>query len=157
MDASTIVAPEEFRAYLERVRAHRAELQESVAAVDHALAWPIARGGAWRERVRAALAELAHDFQDHIEITEPPAGLYARARRAAPRLSTTVERLTAEHVRLRDAIQGYLMVLEHGGTMADLPVFREEVATLIGQLVRHRQAGNDLVYEAYSVDLGGSD
>jgi hypothetical protein len=47
-------------------------------------------------------------------------------------------------------------VLEHGGTTADLPVFREEVTTLMGQLVRHRQKGADLVYEAYDVDLGGS-
>lgn len=148
---------EELTAYLERVRAQRAELQESVAAVDDALASPIARGGAWRERVRAALAELAHDFQDHMEITEPPTGLYARARRAAPRLSSTVDRLLGEHETFNGAIHGYLAVLEHGGTMADLPAFREELTTLMGRLVRHRQAGNDLVYEAYEVDLGGSD
>jgi hypothetical protein len=47
-------------------------------------------------------------------------------------------------------------VLEHGGTIGDLPAFREEVTTLMGQLVRHRQKGADLVYEAYDVDLGGS-
>ena len=46
-------------------------------------------------------------------------------------------------------------MLEHGGTLADMPAFREELTTLIGRLVRHRQAGGDLVYEAYSVDLGG--
>ena len=57
---------------------------------------------------------------------------------------------------MRRRIAGYLAVLEHGGTIADLPAFREEVTTLMGQLVRHRQAGADLVYEAYEVDLGGS-
>ncbi len=51
----------DFAAYLDRVRSHRAELRDSVAAVDEALASPIARGGAWQERVRAALAELARD------------------------------------------------------------------------------------------------
>ena len=40
--------------------------------------------------------------------------------------------------------------------VAGVPVFREEVTTLMGQLVRHRQKGTDLVYEAYDVDLGGS-
>jgi hypothetical protein len=146
----------EFASYLERVRAHRAELRDSVAAVDEALASPIARGGAWRERVRAALAELAHDFQDHIDLTEGQGGLYDSVRRGAPRLSGAVNRLTGEHQQYGEAIRSYLAVLEHGGTVADLPAFREEVTTLMGKLVRHRQKGADLVYEAYSVDLGGS-
>lgn len=147
---------EERAAYFKRVRAQRAELRDSTRAVVDALESPIARGGAWRERVRAALAELDHDFQDHIVLTEPPRGLYARARRAEPRLSTTVDRLLTEHEKYRETIAGYLAVLEHGGTMADLPIFREELTTLVGKLIRHRQAGSDLVYEAYDVDLGGS-
>ena len=145
----------DFTAYLDRVRAHRAELRESVDAVDDALASPIARGGAWRERVRAALAELSHDFRDHIDLTEGPGGVYDGARRSAPRLDAAVNRLVDEHVRYAAAIGGYLAVLEHGGTIADLPAFREEVTTLMGQLVRHRQKGADLVWEAYDVDLGG--
>jgi hypothetical protein len=143
-------------AHLDRVRRHRSELRESVAAVDLALESPIARGGMWRERVRAALAELAHDFDDHVALTECPGGIYDRARRSAPRLSGRVDRLLREHRELREAIHGYLAVLEHGGTMADLPVFREELTILMGRLVRHRQKGGDLVYEAYDVDLGGS-
>ena len=149
--------PTEMVTYFERVRAHRSELRESVAAVGLALDSPIARGGAWRERVRAALAELAHDFADHIALTESPGGIYDRAKHTAPRLSAAVDRLLAEHRDYADAIRGYLAVLEHGGTMADLPAFREELTTLVGRLVRHRQAGGDLVYEAYEVDLGGSD
>ena len=146
----------DFAVYMQRVRAHRAELRDSVAAVDEALASPIARGGAWRERVRAAVAELSHDFRDHIDLTEGPGGVYDGARRSAPRLSAAVDRLVNEHVRFAEAIDGYLAVLEHGGTIADLPAFREELTTLMGQLVRHRQKGADLVYEAFEVDLGGS-
>jgi hypothetical protein len=142
--------------HLERVRLPRADLRESVAAVDLALEAPIARGGMFRERVRAALAELAHDFDDHVALTESPGGIYDRALRTAPRLTGRVNRLLAEHQDLREAIHGYLAVLEHGGTMADLPVFREELTVLMGRLVRHRQKGGDLVYEAYDVDLGGS-
>ncbi|MEO6997010.1 MAG: hypothetical protein ABI112_02910 [Terracoccus sp.] len=149
--------PTEMVAYFERVRAHRSELRESVAAVGLALDSPIARGGAWRERVRAALAELAHDFADHIDLTESPGGIYDRAKQTAPRLSVAVDRLLAEHRAYCEAIGGYLAVLEHGGTLADLPAFREELTILVGRLVRHRQAGGDLVYEAYEVDLGGSD
>ena len=146
-----------FAEHIERVRAHRAELRESVAAVDLALESPIARGGAWRERVRAALAELAHDFDDHIDLTESPGGIYDRAKRSAPRLGGAIRRLLHEHREYREQIHGYLAILEHGGQLADLPAFREELTALVGCLVRHRQAGGDLVYEAYSVDLGGSD
>lgn len=144
-------------AYLERVRLLRSELRESLAAVVLALEAPIARGGMWRERVRAALAELAHDFEDHIALTEGPGGLYERLRHDAPRLSGPVGRLGGEHRELREAVHGYLAVLEHGGTLADLPIFREELTVLVGRFVRHRQKGGDLVYEAYDVDLGGSD
>ncbi|MGE9808417.1 MULTISPECIES: hemerythrin domain-containing protein [unclassified Janibacter] len=147
---------DEFDAYIARVRAHRAELRDSVAAVDDALSNPIARGGAWRERVRAALAELAHDFEDHIDLTERPGGIYDGVREGHPRLEAAVTRLTGEHVTLRDDLAGYLTILEHGGTLADLPAFREELTSLLGRLVRHRQKGGDLVYEAYEVDIGGS-
>jgi hypothetical protein len=146
----------ELAAHLDQVRARRAELGESIRAVDEALEAPVARGGAWRERVRAALAELDHDLRDHIELTESPGGLYERLRTDAPRLSTPVDRLFAEHEKFRQEVGGYLAVLEHGGTMADLPAFREELTTLVRRLRRHRQTGADLVYEAYDVDLGGS-
>jgi hypothetical protein len=149
------VVEAEFASYMQRVRAHRAELRDAVAAVDCALESPIAKGGAWRERVRAAMAELEHDFRDHVALTEGPGGLYESVRRGSPRLCGAVDRLAEEHVSLGEAINAYLAVLEHGGTTADLPAFREELTTLMGRLVRHRQKGSDLVYEAFEVDIGG--
>jgi phage shock protein A len=146
----------EFATYLDRVRAHRAQLRESVAAVDEALAHPIAREVDWRDRMRAALAELDHDFAGHVDLTEGPGGLYERITNAAPRLSTSVDRLKDEHARLNERIDGFLAALEDGQATAELSTFREDVTTLIGQLIRHRQKGSDLIYEAYEVDLGGS-
>lgn len=146
----------DFATYLDHVRAHRAELRESVAAVDEALAHPIARGADWSGRLCAALAELDHDFGAHVDLTEGPGGLYERIKNAAPRLSTTIDRLTEEHARLNQSIDGFIAALEDGSVPDDLAAFREDVTTLIGRLVRHRQKGADLIYEAYEVDLGGS-
>ncbi|TQN45811.1 hypothetical protein FHX52_2511 [Humibacillus xanthopallidus] len=146
----------ELTAYLDQVRTRRAELHDSLSAVDLALESAIGRGGVWRERLHAALAELAHDFSDHVEVTERPGGIYDRISASAPRLVPAIERQRAEHRDFAEAIDGFLAVLEHGGTVADLPAFREEVTTLVGRLRRHRQVGGDLVYEAYEVDLGGS-
>jgi len=160
-DRERVATPADLAVHLGEVRRHRSELRDSVAAVELALEAPIALGGSWRERVHAALAELAHDFDEHVALTERPGGIYDRARRTAPRLSGRVDRLLGEHRDLRAAIHGHLGALERE-TMPDLPelpglpVTREELTVLVGRLVRHRQKGGDLVYEAYDVDLGGS-
>lgn len=146
----------DLKTYMERVLAHRAQLRESAAAVDEALAHPIAREADWRERVRAALAELDHDFSGHVELTEGPGGLYDRIIAAAPRLSTSVDRLRDEHGQFSERIDGFISALEDGQAATDVKSLREDVTALIGQLVRHRQKGADLIYEAYEVDLGGS-
>lgn len=146
----------ELTTYMDRVRAHRAQLRESAAAVDEALAHPIAREADWRERVKAALAELDHDFSGHVELTEGPGGLYDRIIAAAPRLSTSVDRLREEHGRFNERIDAFIRSLEDGQGPTDVKALREDVTSLIGQLVRHRQKGADLIYEAYEVDLGGS-
>lgn len=147
----------EFASYLKKVRAHRSELGDSMAAVDHALAAPILRGDQWLERVHAALAELAHDFAVHIELTEGAGGLYEDVRRSAPRLSGRVRRLTDQHVRYAANLDSLLARLRGADPTDDLLGLREEVTVLVGQLVRHRQMGSDLVFEAYEVDLGGSE
>ena len=34
---------------------------------------------------------------------------------------------------------------------------REHGTTVLGRIVRHRQRGADLIYEAYATDIGGGD
>ena len=146
---------EDFAAYLKQVRAHRAELRDAVRRVEDALSSPIAQGGAWRTRVAVALTELSRDFEDHIHLTERPGGIYDSAKSAAPRLAATAERLVGEHVGLQEAIAACLEAYITGPDDADLATLREGATGLVGQLVRHRQRGGDLVYEAYDVDIGG--
>ncbi len=63
--------------FLEQLRRRRAELLESMSAVEQALAAPApGRQERWAERVHVALAELSADFDVHIAITESPDGLY---------------------------------------------------------------------------------
>lgn len=167
MNAQPLLAPTtvpsatqaELTAYLDRVRAHRAELRDSVGVLERALEVPLARAAAWQSRVHAALVELSHDVDDHIALTERPGGVYDRATRSAPRLQGAVERLLTEHRQLRAEIASGLALLDGVRTpddLPDLPDLREQLTSLVGRLVRHRQAGGDLVYEAYDVDLGGS-
>jgi hypothetical protein len=143
-----------FTAYLEQVRAHRAELRESVAAVDHALVELDGRDD-WLQRLHTALVELAHDFADHVDLTEQPGGLYDTVRARANRLAPAVEQLTDDHVHLREEIADVIGRLE-GTTDHEPHLVRDELSGLVERLVRHRQRGGELVYEAFAVDLGGS-
>jgi hypothetical protein len=42
-------------------------------------------------------------------------------------------------------------------TAPDAEAVRKQGTNLLGRLVRHRQRGADLIYEAYQTDIGGGD
>ena len=137
----------------ESLRAHRAELLESIRALEQALAAPAAgRAGAWAERVTVALVELDADFGEHVRLTEGPDGLYRAVLAAAPHLASSVTRLTDEHTQIKDSID---RLLASPVDIGDVDAFRESATTFLGSLSRHRQRGADLVYEAYHTDIGG--
>ena len=139
--------------YIARVHAQRAELRESAAALDEALERPLGTAR-WRERVHTALVELAHDFRDHVDLSESGGGLFQTVLEEDPRLTPGIERQREEHVDLHERIETAIATLE-----ADAPfdpvVLREDLTSMVGAIVRHRQRGNDLIYEAFTVDLGG--
>ena len=146
-----------YAAYLEQLRTHRAELGESMAALDAALALPVGLGTGWRRRVRAALTDLAHDLRDHVALTEAEGALYADIRATAPRLTHGVELQLKDHAELLAEVERLLDERDEGmREPAEVAAHREAATRLLGRLVRHRQRGSDLIYEAYAVDIGGS-
>lgn len=151
-----VAVPEGLEQHVEQIRAYRAELRESVAAVREALDSAANDGGAARQRVHTALVELARDFAEHVDLTERPDGLFDGVR-AVPRLARTLEKLVAEHPGLVTDLQDFITLVERGDHVAEVPAFRDEVAGLLERLVQHRRRGDDLLYEAYAVDIGGQD
>lgn len=144
------------QARLEELRRRRAELLESMRALEQALAAPApGRQARWAEGVRVSLAELSADFGEHIDVTEGPDGLYGDLRTTAPRLSGAVERLTREHAMIRDLVDNLLADASEPETDEDVDNVRDLGTALLATLVRHRQRGSDLVYEAYEADIGG--
>lgn len=141
---------------LEALRRHRAELRESMSALEQALAAPApGRFAIWAERVHVALVEVSGDFREHINITEGADGLYRQILASAPRLSNAVDRLTREHAQIGGAVDDLLARLSGPDIEDDVDSIRELGTTLLGRLVRHRQRGSDLLYEAYESDIGG--
>ena len=99
-------------------------------------------------------------FDQHIIVTEKPGGLYEEIMERAPRLAGTVKRLQDEHPTIEASIAKLLARLEAGEVNSDtwpLDRARDDLQRLIGAVVRHRQKGADLVWEAYNVDIGGTE
>ena len=141
---------------LQTVRAHRAELRESIGALEQALAGPTpGRVAAWAERVHVALVELSGDLREHVALTAGPQGLHHEVLATAPRLAGAVRRLADEHVTITELVErmisGVSVPLDDDGVAAT----RGLGVRLLGRLVQHRQAGADMIYEAYQTDIGG--
>ena len=140
---------------LRALRRQRADLRDSMSALEHALAAPApGRPDAWAGRVHMALVELSADFREHVDITEGPGGLYRGVLTTAPRLSNAVARLAREHAQIADLVDTLLTRVSGPDGHAVEPV-RDLRLALLGRLVRHRKRGSDLVYQAYAVDVGG--
>lgn len=106
----------------------------------------------WRSDVGDALDRLATAFAEHVQETEGANGLFEHVRRRAPRLDHQTRRLLADHATIATELAAATASLSR-----EVPEVREATLSLLAHLARHRQLGADLVYEAYAVDLGGSD
>ncbi|GAB2481987.1 hypothetical protein [Jatrophihabitans fulvus] len=144
-------------AELEAVRLRRAELRGTLNYLEITLAAPAyGRSVVWGENVHDALVILAGDFAAHVEVTEGADGLHLAILVADARLANAVDRLTAEHVELAAEIAGLVAASDEPCTEERVGELREAATRLLGHLIRHRQRGADLVYEAYQTDIGGA-
>ena len=84
---------------------------------------------------------LSDRIAEHLAVTEGANGLYAEIVAADPRLGFAVKKLIREHDEFRRALKGRLSSEQEEGLRA--------------LLERHQRRGNDLVHEAFVVDLGG--
>lgn len=138
---------------LERARSRRQDLLSAMETLEGALAAPARDHGPWLTGVRAALTELGPALQAHVDEVEGSTGLLPEIRESEPRLSHLVDDLEAEHPSLLDAF--VRLNDAAAGEDPDPRLVRRRAVTLLGRLTMHRQAGADLVYEAYQLDIGG--
>jgi hypothetical protein len=157
MDPS-VAAHADARTELSAVRIRRAELREALDALERSLAAPAAgRAVVWGEAVQAAATALADDFGAHVEVTEGPDGLHQAILAGDLRLANAVDALTAEHALVAAELAGLVAGSAAPVTAEDVDAVRERGTRVIAQLIRHRQRGADLIYEAYETDIGGGD
>ena len=117
----------------------------------------------WHSRLRSLLGPLRAAFAEHRAATEGHDGLYADVVSDVPRMVNTVHVLVAEHDGLDSAIARLATsadtldadALDAAALDADLQALRRHTLDVVNGLTRHRQRDADLVYEAYTTDIGG--
>ncbi|MEM9037944.1 MAG: hypothetical protein AAGA99_23560 [Actinomycetota bacterium] len=138
-------------------RRQREALLDATSALEVALSAPAA-DPEWPDAVRGALVDVDVTIRAHIQEMEGDDGLLARVRRENPRLANAVNRLVDQHLVMTQLTRKVVDRLD--GAMArldddEVAGIREDAMSLLGAVVRYRQRGADLLYEAYQVDVGG--
>ena len=117
------------------------ELEHAILGLEQALRTP-RRHHAWRWLVRHRMAAV-RDALTHEPLRDGDGWLAAREGSLQRDRAALVARLALLGPR----------VLED----PDVEVVRVELQRMVGDLERHRQKLNDLVYDAVSLELGGSE
>ncbi len=140
---------------LEAAARRRRELRDALMSLEDAISSPVRTPESWRELVAGRLDALDRAFADHVTETEREGGLYDEVEAMDVHVTSRARRLREEHPVLRrnidDMVARFAAPFPEG---TDLAVVRDDVQRLMGKIVRHRQAGSDLVWEAYAIDIG---
>jgi hypothetical protein len=148
----------ELTAAFDEARKRRADLHAALIDVERVISGPATgREQEWATEVVTRLLALRDALDEHIEATERSGGLYDEITERAPRLSNAIQRLQAEHPEMRSAISQMIERLQSTPVGASWPLgeARDDLQRLLGRVVKHRQLGADLVWEAYNLDIGG--
>lgn len=134
----------------ENAQKRRLVLRDALTTLEQALAMA-SSAPAWRSSVTRALVEVRSAIEAHVDEVESTDGLLPQLVTDAPRLSNLVRILERDHRRILESCDEIIAV----ASGADPNEIRSMARELMGDLVDHRQQGADLVYAAYSEDIGG--
>lgn len=140
------------------VRKRRAGLRRAMRAVEAAAeAAAAGRAQPWQDRLRDEMVRLRDAFSHHCEETEAGGGLFAEVVEQTPRLANAVKRLEDEHTDIQRGIEAAVAAMDGRDPTEEehIRAVRDAVTAVLARLIRHRQRGADLIYQAYVVDVGG--
>jgi hypothetical protein len=129
----------------------RIQLKVAVTNVERAAAAPSAKKG-WRDDLIVELEDLRIALDQHVNEVEGERGLLAELTQFAPRLVNKIDRVRDEHPALETQVAEAIFSVKESESPDET---RSTVLEALVSIARHRQKGADLVYEVYSVDIGG--
>ena len=140
-----------------RAEARRERLRELMDRLERVLSQPAGSAlSSWRANVALVCDELDDALASHIDETEED--LFTELAHMAPHVTARIDRLRDDHPRLVRELAALRASLTGDEPVDDaVAATRERGLELIADLLRHRHAGADLLYEAYWVDVATAD
>lgn len=138
--------------HVHRARHLRVQLYEAMANLELDVARPAA-SAQWLVDVKDSLSEFRQALAAHTREVEGPDGILAQILESEPRFTAAVTDMERDHKELAEALADVYESFDAG----DFARTRRKVISLLGRLTLHRQAGADLVYDAYNVDIAAAD
>ena len=142
---------------LSELRRRRHKLRTAIINLEQCLAAPaIGDDENWRLRVHGSVEAVLADFREHVALTEGSDGFHQDVLASAPHLTGAVERLVRDHARVAARIDALLALTAGDADRVAPAEIRGDGTDLINALMKHRQLGADLVFDAFETDIGGS-
>jgi hypothetical protein len=143
-----------------QARARHDEILEAICHLELALASVAPRRDrVWHKRVIDELEKASDLLDEHFRSIEADDGLLSTIVSAQPRLAHCADQVGREHSNLVQQARSLERQLVYDGE-GDLPSFSEVckgLRSLLNALSNHRADANDLVFEAFSTDIGIGD
>jgi len=116
-----------------------------------------ARPDEWRDDLLLSLDAMASNLHDQFDRSAGEDGLLTRVISDAPHLAASVDDLRRRQLRLVGEIDDLRQTLSDLSRTVDVGVIRSRVGELTADVRELRAWEVDIVYEAYSFDLGTAD
>ena len=142
---------------LDQARGRRLDLGTAADTFENKLARP-GSDPRWITGVADAMQGLREAFEAHCTEVEADDGLLPELLAEAPRLAGKITRIENEHITIRadlDRVAGLVESCNGACDDDDVDSIRHAALDVLRAISVHRQKGADLVWEAYSVDIGG--
>jgi hypothetical protein len=138
---------------IDRVQPQRGRLGAALRAYELAATNP---QDGWSAGVPTPLAGLRRAFEEHVEFTEGPDGLFDEMLHDdSVEVSSEIDQLRRDHIVVLAAMDRAGEALAHPPSDDD---HLRELVTSVARLVgKHRRRGAQLLYDVYSVDTSGGD
>ena len=113
----------------------------------------------WAERVVVDLGDVRRELERHRQSAEAADGLFAELAVAMPAAHHRIEQLRVAHRALLDEIDRLVASAEgiSAGKSDSFEAIRRWAAALLTELRQHQAREVDLIYEAFSRDIGAVD
>jgi hypothetical protein len=104
--------------------------------------------------VRARLGATKGHLLEHFRFEEQD-GYMDAVRKQRPSLAHAIDQLAQEHGQLAQALEGLLAEADTAADVTDM--FRDRVHRWVSAVRKHEERENDLVQDAFNLDIGTKD